>query len=46
MGDSDVLIKKQIYDHIKANGGDSSTPPIDLTDYLKVMDQMVVCKAL
>ena len=23
--DSDVLTKKQIYDHIKANGGDSSS---------------------
>ena len=33
--DSDVLTKKQIYDHIKANVGSSSSPPIDLTDYLK-----------
>ena len=35
MDDSDVLTKKQIYDHIKANGGDSSRPSIDLTDYLR-----------
>ena len=35
MGDSDVLTKKQIYDHIKANGDDSSTPPIDLKHYSK-----------
>ena len=33
--DSDVLTKKQIFDHIKANGGDSSSTPVDLTDYLK-----------
>ena len=33
--DSDALTKKQIYDHIKANGGDSSSTSIDLTDYLK-----------
>ena len=29
------MTKKQIYDHIKANGGDSSSSPVDLTDYLK-----------
>ena len=29
------MTKKQIYDHIKANGGDSSSSPIDLTDYFK-----------
>ena len=33
--DSDALTKKQIYDHIKANGGGSSSPLIDITDYLK-----------
>ena len=33
--DSDVLTKKKNYDHIKANGGDSSSYPLDLTDYLK-----------
>ena len=33
--DSDALTKKQIYDHIKANGGDSSSAPVDLTDYIK-----------
>ena len=33
--DSDVLTKKQIYGHIKANGGDSSSTPVDLTDYFK-----------
>ena len=33
--DSDVLTKRQIYDHIKANGGGSSNPSIDLTNYLK-----------
>ena len=31
--DSDALTNKQIYDHVKANGGDSSSPSIDLTDY-------------
>ena len=33
--DSDALTKKQIYDHIKANYGDSSGSQIDLTDYIK-----------
>ena len=33
--DSDALTKKQIFDHINTNGGDSSSPSIDLTDYLK-----------
>ena len=33
--DNDILTKKQLYDHIKANGGDSSTTPVDLTDYIK-----------
>ena len=32
--DSDVLTKKQTYDHIKVNGG-SSSKLVDLTDYLK-----------
>ena len=41
MDDSDVLTKKQIYDHIKANGGDSSRPSVDLTDYFKKMVQLV-----
>ena len=31
--DDDCLTKKQIYDHVKANGGHS--PLIDLTNYLK-----------
>ena len=33
--DNDVLTKKQIYDHIKANGGGSSSTPVDLSDHLK-----------
>ena len=33
--DDDCLTKKQIYDHVKANGGDSSSSPVDLSDYLK-----------
>ena len=36
--DSDALTKKQIYDHVKVNGGDSSSPPTDLTNYLKKKD--------
>ena len=33
--DDDCLTKKQIYDHVKANGGDSSSLPVDLSDYSK-----------
>ena len=33
--DSDASTKKQICDHIKANGGESSSTPVDLTDYIK-----------
>ena len=32
--DSDALTKKQIYDHVKVNGG-SSSQPVDLTNFLK-----------
>ena len=32
--DTDALTKKQVYNHIKANLGDGSTP-VDLADYLK-----------
>ena len=35
MSDSDCLTKKQIYDCVKANSGDSSSSTLDLTDYLK-----------
>ena len=33
--DGDILTKKQIYDHVKAIGGDLSSSPLDLTYYLK-----------
>ena len=38
--ESDALTKKQIYDHVKMNGGNSSSPSIDLTDYFKTDDSI------
>ena len=32
---NDCLTKKQVYDHVKANGGDPCSTPVDLTDYIK-----------